>query len=1189
MKKSFKCLSGLLCALLLMSLGFNSCDKIPFLGEDETELPSAITNSYGGVTLTLSLRNLTEVGIEFYGKAVLADSYSADAFGIMFSSNEQITDSSATNLPIVDIDGTDYSVSTSSLQPNTTYYYTSYIKQGSLYKYGEVKSFTTLAPADLSSSTSANCYIINRAGVYKFKAVQGNSETSVGAVATAEVLWESFGTSTTPSVGDLINNVSYKDGYISFQTVDSFKEGNAVIAAKDASGNILWSWHIWLTDAPQGQVYYNNAGTMMDRNLGATSATPGDVGALGLLYQWGRKDPFLGSSSISSDTLAKSTITWPSYVTSTSSTGTIDYATKNPTTFIEYNSYNEDWYYTGSSGTDNIRWTTSDKAKSIYDPCPPGWRVPDGGSSGVWSKAVGFSSDFTYTYDNTNGGMNFSGKFGSASTIWYPASGYRGVGGSLNGVGDRSGSWSASPYNFSAHVLYIFCSKGDVFPSYMRSRSSGQSVRCIREGTGGASVEVVAKDLSSSESANSYVVSEAGVYKFKAVQGNSETSVGAVASAEVLWETFSTDVTPTMGDLVKYVLYKDGYISFQTADTFKEGNAVIAAKDASGEILWSWHIWLTDEPQGQEYYNNAGTMMDRNLGATSATPGDVGALGLLYQWGRKDPFLGSSSISSGTDAKSTITWPSAVSSTSSTGTIAYATKNPTTFIKRNDSNYDWYYTGSSSTDDTRWTTSDKTKSIYDPCPSGWRVPDGDSNGVWSKAVGSSPRFDYTYNSSNEGMNFSGKFGSASTIWYPASGYRYDSGGSLDDVGINGLYWSVSPNSYYAYYLYFNYNGIVIPSYHILRAFGQSVRCIREGTGGASVEVVAKDLSSSESANSYVVSEAGVYKFKAVQGNSETSVGTVASAEVLWETFGADETPAVGDLIKNVSYADGYVTFETVATFKEGNAVIAAKDASGNILWSWHIWMTDEPQGQEYYNNAGTMMDRNLGATSTTPGDVGALGLLYQWGRKDPFLGSSSISEGIEAKSTITWPSSVSSTSSTGTIAYATKNPTTFILGTSSTDFDWHYSSRDNTLWTTSDKTKSIYDPCPPGWRVPDGGSNGVWSKAVGSSSGFSYTYNSSNEGINFSGKFGSASTIWYPTSGYRYYRDGSLKQVGRSGDYWSVSPDSYYAYYLYFGHGSDVGPSYSSNRAFGRSVRCLQVIDEVAEPLAKNDLSGSQA
>jgi len=336
-------------------------------------------------------------------------------------------------------------------------------------------------------------------------------------------------------------------------------------------------------------------------------------------------------------------------------------------------------------------------------------------------------------------------------------------------------------------------------------------------------------DLSANGTANSYIVSSAGSYKFSTVKGNGTTSVGTVSKAEVLWESFGTDVTPNVGDLVKNVKYADGTISFDTPSTFKEGNAVIAAKDASGNILWSWHIWLTDQPLGQEYYNNAGTMMDRNLGATSATPGDVGALGLLYQWGRKDPFLGSSSISSDIEAKSTGTWPSAVSSNSTNGTIEYATAYPTTFIKYNSSNYDWFYTGSSTTDNTRWTTSTATKSIYDPCPSGWRVPDGGNNGIWSKTLGSSSVFAQSslYDSTNEGMNFSGKFGSDQTIWYPASGCRSCDDGGLDFVGFFGYCWSASPTSKSAYILNCNDYGHVNPASNSSRAYGYSVRCLQE--------------------------------------------------------------------------------------------------------------------------------------------------------------------------------------------------------------------------------------------------------------------------------------------------------------------------------------------------------------------------
>ena len=346
----------------------------------------------------------------------------------------------------------------------------------------------------------------------------------------------------------------------------------------------------------------------------------------------------------------------------------------------------------------------------------------------------------------------------------------------------------------------------------------------------------------------------------------------------------------------------------------------------------------------------------------------------------------------------------------------------------------------------------------------------------------------------------------------------------------------------------------------------------ENMSFVTLDVVAQDVSINGTANCYIISESGTYKIKAVKGNSNESVGDIASAEVLWESYGTIITPNIGDLITWASCSETEIFFEVSSDFKEGNAVIAARDADGNILWSWHIWLTDQPQEQVYYNNAGTMMDRNLGATSATPGDDGTHGLLYQWGRKDPFLGSSYISSNYPAKSTISWPSTVSTTSYYGVVSYITEHPKRFLGGVSSSNNDWHYAYRNNTLWTQSDKPKSIYDPCPSGWRVPDGGKNGVWSRALGSSSDFddSSLYDSSNRGMNFSGKFGSASTIWYPASGYRRDSDGGLSSVGSCGYYWSASPSSYRACGLYFYDFGSVFPSDDSVRAYGQSVRCLK-------------------
>ena len=441
--------------------------------EIQVDLPTVTTNKVTAITdySAVSGGDVTADG----GADILAK-------GIVWSRSKNPT----VNLETKTDEGIGIGTFTSTLSelvPGTTYYVRAYATNAAGTGYGKEMEFKTTGEAPYIALEAANCFIVSSSETYSFKTVKGNSSESVGDVASAEVLWESFGTSETPSVGSLIASVAAESGSIVFEVADPYREGNAVIAAKDASGTILWSWHIWLTDEPQGQVYNNNAGTMMDRNLGATSAEPGSVGALGLMYQWGRKDPFLGSSSISVDREAKSTIIWPSSVLSNSSNGTIKYATEHPTTFIAYNNgSNWDWYYTGSSLTDNTRWTESGRSKSIYDPCPSGWRVPDGGNNGVWSKALGSSSIFTdkSLYDSTYKGVNFSDKFGDASIIWYPASGlldYKD--GSINNVGYYGYYWSASPYTAYACRMY-FSDTGSVSPSGNAERVYGRPVRCLQ-------------------------------------------------------------------------------------------------------------------------------------------------------------------------------------------------------------------------------------------------------------------------------------------------------------------------------------------------------------------------------------------------------------------------------------------------------------------------------------------------------------------------------------------------------------------------------------------------------------------------------------------------------------------------------------------------------------------------------------
>ena len=349
------------------------------------------------------------------------------------------------------------------------------------------------AGADLSAGGTANCYIVPASGAYKFKMTKGNSSESVGNVASVRILWESFGTAVAPRPFDLISAAGMDGEYALFEVPLAYKEGNAVIAAYDAAGTILWSWHIWLTSAQMKEITYaNNAGIMLDRNLGALSATPNEATALGLFYQWGRKDPFLGSYSIHEPMYAHSTRHLKK-ILNTAETASVAYATANPYKFILANA-GGDWL----SVKDNSLWKSS---KTIYDPCPAGWRIPDGGyngglgedahADGIWAKA-GFSREGDTPFgegDYGKRGKIFSTPYCTPET-WYPAAGaiqyHDGalVGLGVDGVYQSVTSFGGSDtmvtgllFNYlpGSNAHYIYCG-GEKF-----TRAGGNSVRCCKE------------------------------------------------------------------------------------------------------------------------------------------------------------------------------------------------------------------------------------------------------------------------------------------------------------------------------------------------------------------------------------------------------------------------------------------------------------------------------------------------------------------------------------------------------------------------------------------------------------------------------------------------------------------------------------------------------------------------------------
>ena len=229
---------------------------------------------------------------------------------------------------------------------------------------------------------------------------------------------------------------------------------------------------------------------------------------------------------------------------------------------------------------------------------------------------------------------------------------------------------------------------------------------------------------------------------------------------------------------------------------------------------------------------------------------------------------------------------------------------------------------------------------------------------------------------------------------------------------------------------------------------------------------ATNLSSNGCANCYVVEEAGSYKLPAVKGCSGEDAGNVFGVKVLWETWNNSEEVTENSVIAEVDFdgPENYVYFKTPATLKPGNAVIAALDAQENIIWSWHIWIPeDEIVTSTFGLGDKQLMDRNLGAMRGTLDNVGkTIGLGYQWGRKDPFPGPVSLSSGEPMVSAGTQTSFVhDDLDPKGSIPLTITHPTT-IYNCNNTDWSTLLADGDN-LWSSS---KTMYDPCPPGYKVP---------------------------------------------------------------------------------------------------------------------------
>ena len=390
---------------------------------------------------------------------------------------------------------------------------------------------------------TANCYIVREPGWYKIPLIYGNAikrgATNTGAfykhgasVALEDSWREEFGISSSPyikkhaeAVGKSLTKarVLWTDSkydvkimpfladadtecpYIVFHIpAGEIEQANVLIGVEDSDGNVAWSWHVWITGEdvmPKTAVRDTLSVTLLSSQLGwngwgyqeslsyaeereclvkfaQTGTTDSRTAILRVFcpritgvtnnkdtraasiafYQWGRKDPI--TSLPDAESLIFST----------------DEATQsdlhaNPTA-----------WYSGRTVASHF-WnmnTEKDIVKSIYDPCPAGWRVPNKGFDRVFLMADMNMNTYIlarpYLAQEFNNGWYFQCSTNDRHGTYVPAVGLRGK--SYTYIGERASYWT-NAYGNGKFLTTTLINDGRLSHVVVKTTSTSESASMI--------------------------------------------------------------------------------------------------------------------------------------------------------------------------------------------------------------------------------------------------------------------------------------------------------------------------------------------------------------------------------------------------------------------------------------------------------------------------------------------------------------------------------------------------------------------------------------------------------------------------------------------------------------------------------------------------------------------------------------
>ena len=418
--------------------------------------------------------------------------------------------------------------------------------------------------------------------------------------------------------------------------------------------------------------------------------------------------------------------------------------------------------------------------------------------------------------------------------------------------------------------------------------------------------------------------------------------------------------------------------------------------------------------------------------------------------------------------------------------------------------------------------------------------------------------------------------------------------------------------------------------------------LSNGTGAAQVV---------NTANCYVVGAPGYYSFPLVYGNAikngatNTSAYTTANsgsnilstfinhtgngitdpyitnnagcvpakAELVWQ----DALSLVSDIKYNSDSNGGSISFKAdPSTIRQGNAVIAVKDVNDQILWSWHIWVTDEEIKNTIavtnrQNVTYNLMSVNLGWCDSnttsyagrsckvkfTAGEksqeitlkqasnsitTGGNSPFYQWGRKDPFLPSNGLADANkiwydkDGQGFTSNPATEDFSTGVTCIKNYILKPNVMQSPSYGDALYQNLWSADNNVYTANDNlvVKTIYDPSPVGFKLPASNAFTGFTKRSGTMynpAQINGTWDDSSKGWRFYTNSVKDKTIFFPASGRYNYSSGVLRAVGSGGWYWLAVPGNQTNGYILGFNRTDVSSDGGSiGRGWGYGVRSSQ-------------------